>query len=237
MNAALWAEVLKLRRSPVGLVTAFAMVLGVVTLLGGITIGLRAGNPELVNKAGSAASLDWAGLQLGAVQVVAVAGLLGSGIMLSWIFGREFTEGAISGLFGLPTSRILIAWAKLLAYFLWAIVVSVLLAVGVFILGVLLGYGQPPWGGLITIAVLMFLNSCIAVPIAWVTTLSRSVLAGIGATVGLIIIAQVGVLAGVGAWVPVAAPALWALPTANAELGLVALWLVGFAVLTCRSWA
>lgn len=39
----------------------------------------------------------------------------------------------------------------------------------------------------------------------------RGLLPGIGVTLGLIATAQVMVLAGAGAWFPVAAPALWAM--------------------------
>lgn len=37
-------------------------------------------------------------------QIVSVAALLGTGVAVSWSFGREFTDATLSGLFALPTS-------------------------------------------------------------------------------------------------------------------------------------
>ena len=127
MRAAMRVEALKLTHSLVGLIATLAVVAGMLALLGGITAGVAGGNPELVAKAGPAGTLNWDGLLAGAAQITAVASILGFGIVLSWMFGREFTEGTVTGLFALPVSRTRIALAKLTVYALWATVVSVAL--------------------------------------------------------------------------------------------------------------
>ncbi len=53
----------------------------------------------------------------------------------------------------------------------------------------------------------------IATPAAWAATLGRSVLAGIGTTIAILVASQVSVIAGSGGWLPFAAPALWAINT------------------------
>lgn len=238
MNAAIRVELLKLKRSPVIIVATAALILGILALLGGITLGLKTGNPQLIAKAGPAATLDWAGLLLAAYQVISAACLLGFGVVISWIFGREFTDSTISGLFGLPTSRSEIAGAKFVVYLIWCLIVSVALTLGLLLFGVICNYGMPPIPGLLKVTGLSFFSALAAVPVAWVTTLSRSVFAGVGTVIGLVVTAQIGALLGVGSWLPTAAPALWALSlsTGWTVIAVAVPWAVIFAVVCCRSW-
>jgi ABC-2 type transport system permease protein len=143
MNGVIRVEALKLVRSPVGMIGTLALVLGTLALLGGITAALAGGNPELTAKVGAAATLDWAGLLATAAQITAAGALLGFGIVLSWMFGREFADGTITGLFALPVSRARIAFAKLVVYAAWTVAVCLILTVGIFGLGLVLGYGIP----------------------------------------------------------------------------------------------
>lgn len=244
MNAALRVEALKLTRSPVGTIGTLALIAGTLALLGGITAALASGEPGLAAKVGSAATLDWDGLLAGATQITAAGGLLGFGIVLAWMFGREFADGTITGLFALPVSRGRIALAKLTVYAAWAFMVSVTLTLGVLALGLVLGYGVPTtdaWVALVRHGVLTVLTATIAVPVAWIATLARSLLAPIGCAIGLVIVAQTGALAGAGAWMPLAAPALWAMSNGGAvsvaQLALAGALGVVFAVLTCVAWA
>ena len=244
MKAAVRVETLKLTRSPVGVIGTIALVAGTFALLGGITAAVAQGNPDLTAKAGPAAELTWHGLISGAVQITVAAGFLGFGVVLAWIFAREFTDGTITGLFALAISRQRIALAKLTVYALWVAMVSLALMVGLLAMGLVLGYGAPDadtWVGLGRVGVLALLTGALAVPVAWVATLSRSLLAGVGTAIGLVIIAQVGALAGAGGWMPFAAPALWAMSNGTVVtfaqlavcvgLALVSAWLV------CGSWS
>lgn len=244
MRAAIRAESLKLTHSLVGVIATLGVVMGMLALLGGITAGVSGGNPELVAKAGPAGALNWGGLLAGAAQITAVASILGFGIVLAWMFGREFSEGTITGLFALPVSRVRIALAKLTVYALWAMVVSIVLTVGVLILGLALGYGSPnaeTWAALGRLFILALLSAGIAVPIAWVATLTRSLLAAVGCTVALVVIAQVGALAGVGGWMPLAVPALWAMSSGTAvtstQLTLTLAVPLVSVLLSCMTWS
>lgn len=71
--------------------------------------------------------------------------------------------------------------------------------------------------------------------------LGLGVLFGYGGAIALVIIAQIGSLAGTGGWMPLAAPALWAM-SAGTAVNTVQLFLttalgVIFGVLTCATWA
>lgn len=244
MKTAIRVEALKLTHSPVGVITTLAVALGTVALLAGITAGVAGGNPEVIAQAGPAATLDWRGLLAGATQITAVVSILGFGIMLAWMFGREFVEGTVAGLFALPASRATIALAKLTVYLLWAVIVSAALALGVLVLGLAFSYGLPSpegWAGLGRLFVLGVLSTGLAVPIAWIATLTRSLLAAIGGTIGLIVTAQVGALMGVGSWIPFAAPALWAMSDGAAvtavQLGMTLTVPLVFVVLSCAAWS
>ncbi|MGC5617731.1 ABC transporter permease [Georgenia sp. Z1491] len=244
MNAAFRVETLKLTRSLVGVIATLAIVLGMVGLLGGITAGVAGGNPEMIAQAGPAASLDWGGLLAGAAQITAVTALLGFGIVLAWMFGREFSDGTITGLFALPVGRTRIALAKLTVYLLWAMLVSTAAVLGVFVLGLLIGYGAPDsgtWAALGRLWALAMFSAGLAIPVAWIATVTRSLLAGVASTIALIVLAQVGALAGAGGWMPLAAPALWAMSDGTAvpptQLALTAGCAVVFIALVCWSWS
>ncbi|MDA2804746.1 ABC transporter permease [Nocardiopsis suaedae] len=244
MITAVRVEALKLARSPVGGTATLALVLGIVVLLAGITAGVAGGDPRLIAKAGPAAALDWEGLVAGAHQIAAAAALLGFGSVLSWMFAREFTDRTITGLFALPVGRGRIALAKLTVHLLWAVLVGLVLPLGVAALGLLLGYGAPTaeaGGALARLSALVALTGILATPVAWIATVTRSLLAGVGGTIALVAIAQVGALAGAGGWMPLAAPALWAMSGGAAvnavQLALVPVFGAAFTVLTCAAWA
>ena len=243
MNAALVVEALKLRRSPVGLLSTCALLAGTLLLLGGITAAVADGNPQIIAKAGPAASLDWSGLTAGAAQITSAGALLTFGVVLAWMFGREFAARTRTGLFTLPVSRGRIALAKLVVYAGWVLLVSITLPLGVLVLGLLLGYGHPEpevWRSIARLCLLAALTGAAATPVAWVTTLARSLLAGVGATILLVVVAQVGVLAGSGGWLPLAAPAVWALTGGQAvdpaQLALTVALALASATLTGTAW-
>lgn len=243
MKAAFYIESLKLARSLVGIVATFVIVFGVICLLGGITAGIVTGNPDLIRKAGTAATLDWSGLLSAATQISTVSMLLGFGIVLAWIFGREFSDHTVTALFALPISLTRIALAKFAVYLTWAFTVSNAVLLVVFALGSLIGYGVPDadaWAAFGRLWVLLMFSIVLVTPVAWIVTLTRSLLAGVASTIVLIVLAQIGILAGIGGWVPPAVPALWALSAGTAvsllQLAFTAGFAAGFAFLVCWSW-
>lgn len=214
MRAAIWAESVKLMSSLAGRVATLAIVVGVVALSGAILAAVSAGNADVIAKLGPAAAADWNGYLLSTAQITAAGGLGGFGIVMAWMFGREFTEGTITSIFGLPMGRATISLAKFIAYALWAITVAILLTAGILAAGIALGLGElgiETAQALLRQTMLTVLTAALAMPIAWATTLFRSVLGGVGATAGLIVVGQFSVLMGAGAWMPLAAPALWAM--------------------------
>lgn len=243
MIPAIHAEALKLTRSLVGRVASLAIVAGIVLLSSAMLAAARAGNVQVVAKLGPDATPDWHGFLSAATQITAAGGLAGFAIVLGWMFGREFTDRAIHGLFALPVTRATIAGAKFLTFGMWAALVALIMPLLLLGTGLILGLGPPDAGaaaGLWRLVGLSLFGMALATPVAWAATLGRSVLAAVGVAIALIVIAQFSVLAGVGGWMPLAAPALWAMSGAQAAtLGQTLLTIPFGAVfvgLTVWSW-
>jgi ABC-2 type transport system permease protein len=219
---ALTIEWTKARHSPVGVVTSLLLVLGTVAVTGAslASVGadgmLAAKSEVLVGDGG------WAGLFGLAGQVVAAGGLLGCGVMVGWLYGREFTDGTVAALFARPVPLRAVAQAKLALYLLWVLAVSSAVTLGVLALGAGLtvsgaegfasgGAARP--AAVLWVATVLWvafvLTGLLALPCAWVATRTGGYLAGVGAAVVLVVLAQMTVLLGAGGWFPFAAPGWW----------------------------
>ncbi|MFF2844690.1 ABC transporter permease [Paenarthrobacter sp. NPDC057981] len=244
LHAALDVEVRKTRSSRTVIAAGAILFLGVSALASGFTLAARSGNQTALAKIGPLASQEgWAGYLSSAHQITAAGSVLAFGIVLSWMYGREFTDGTISGLFALPVRRTTIALAKLIVYAGWSVVVAALLTAALLVLGLALGFGWPQAAeleGLSRLLPLTVLSALIATPAAWSATLGRGLLSGIGLTVGVMAGAQVAVLGGAGPWFPVSAPALWAIAPGTVPPAALALTLaipLVFGGLTLWSWS
>ncbi len=219
-------ETRKARSSRVLWSTGLLLVLGLCGLTATILLAARSGNAQLLAKLGpQAGSGDWPALLSSAAQITSAGGLLAFGVGASWLYGREFADGTVSGLFGLPVSRGRLAGAKLVVFAGWSLVVSALMTVVLLGAGLILGLGVPDGAAVAGLGrqfALGVLTAAIAVPAGWAASLGRGLLPGIAATVGILVLAQVAVLADFASWVPFVAPAFWALqPATSAAILLV----------------
>lgn len=226
LRAAVAVEFRKARASRVLWSTGVLLAVGVTVLAAVMVLAARSGETEILAKLGpQAASGDWPAFLSVAVQVSSAAGVLACGVGISWLFGREFADGTIPGLFGLPVSRSAIAAAKLLVYLVWAVVVALALAVLLLGAGLAVGLGAPDTDALVGLTrqvALGTLTALIAVPCGWAASLGRGLLPGIATAVGILVISQVSVIADVASWVPFVAPAFWAIhPNVETAVALV----------------
>jgi ABC-2 type transport system permease protein len=221
----------------VPLTTALLLIVGVTAICLSATVATASGSPEVIAKLGpSVAAGGWAGYLNAALQVTGAGGAIGCGLLLSWSFGREFSEGTITGLFALPVSRATIAAAKLIVYVIWSVVVAVLATAVLLSGGLAAGLGIPAaadFGVAVRLPLLLVLTAFMAIPVAWVATLSRGILGGIAAEAVLVTSSQVLVFSGSGSWYPPAAPALWTLDPSASAGAAVAIGLVLPAAFTC----
>ncbi len=248
LKAAIATEARKIRTARVPIATLIMLDLGIALICIAAMLGARSHDPELAAKLGPlVAEGGWAGYLSASAQVSAVAGLLGFGMVLAWQFGREFSDGTVTGLFAIPVQRRTLAAAKLLVYLCWAWVVSSGLILALLIGGIGFGLGLPGseiWPLLGRQYGLALLTAGLAIPAAWAATLGRGLLAGIGAIIGVIVLAQVAVFTGFGSWFPFSAPGLWAATAGTDSHSVVNPWQLvlvvpvaaAFAGLTAGSW-
>ncbi|MDR7383646.1 ABC transporter permease [Promicromonospora iranensis] len=217
LGAAFSVEALKLRRSVVARVATLLLVL--LVPLGSVGVVALARSPRAVGataaKLADYATGDLATTHLLAcAQILSVAALVAGGFFLAWSFGRELESGTAGALFGLAVPRGTIALAKCLVALAW-IAVCVVVAVAVTVTAsavVTAGSGASfvgAWAGARTALVAGLLGGGLALPFAWLATVTRSQLGTVGGLVGMVALTQIVVLLGGGSWFPYAAPSLW----------------------------
>jgi ABC-2 type transport system permease protein len=242
LRDAIAVEFRKARSSRVLIWTGLLLAVGVTVLAAAMVAAARTGDTEIVAKIGpEAATGDWSALLAVAVQITAAAGVLAFGVGISWLYGREFADGTIPGLFGLPVGRGAIATAKLLVYLVWAVAATLLEVLLLLVGGLAVGLGAPDSAAIVGLARLLALGALtalIAVPAGWAASLGRGLLPGIGVAVGILVVAQVSVIADFGSWMPFVAPAFWAMhPDIHSTAALVVVPIVpvvfGAATINC----
>lgn len=244
-RAALHVELRKALASRVLATTTILVIGGIAVLAGALVAAATAGNEQILAQLGPLADeTGWSLLTGVTAQITAVGALLAFGVALSWSFGREFTDGTITGLFALPVSRPTIALAKLCIYLLWSTAITLTLTLLVLAAGLILDLGPLDADALSRLArqaALTVLTAMIATPAGWAATLGRGPLPGIAATLVILIAAQVTAIAtpATAAWIPLSAPALWALQPGTVhpgQLATVAIIPILFATLTSHTW-
>jgi ABC-2 type transport system permease protein len=243
LRTALVVESAKARASVVLRSTSVLLVAGVCALCAAMLAAVRAGRTDVTRKLGPAvATGDWDAFLAVATQVTGAAAVLATGVGLAWLVGREFADGTVGGLFGLPVTRGRIAAAKVLVYLGWAAGLGALLPAALLVTGLVSGLGAPDGAaaqGLAREGLLVVLSACVAVPAALAATLGRGLLPGVATTVGVLVVAQVGATLGAGTWFPLTAPALWAIAPATvpgAALATAPLLALAVGALTVLAW-
>ena len=235
-------ETRKLTHSTVARTASIAAVaLVVLTSIGGYAASqLDPASPLAAKAAFLVRAPGWPGYVGLAAMSVGVVMLLATGILVAWSFGREFTDGTVVGLFALPPSPLTTACAKTAALLAWVVamssVCSLLAAAG----GIALGLpASGLWSALASVWTVAVLLGISALPVGWVATVGRGYLAGITAALGIVVVANLAAGFGVGAWIPWAAPVLWATPGEDLHpVSLAAPLLMGLlgGALTLNAW-
>jgi ABC-2 type transport system permease protein len=158
-------------------------------------------------------SADWESLFMILTMGMGIGGIIIFGFIVSWIFGREYSEHTVKDLLSLPTSKSSILNAKFLLYCLWSFALAIVnvilgMAIGVvlrlpgFEFGNILAYLQ---GYFITTLLTVLLGS----PIAFFSLWGRGYLAPLGILVLTVVFSQIIAALGYGHYFPWAVPALY----------------------------
>jgi ABC-2 type transport system permease protein len=217
LRAAVGAELIKVRRSVMLWATAVAFV--VAACVGAFfmfvlqdpararSLGLLGAKAQL-----SGGTADWPGYLSLVAQMVAVGGLLLFGMILIWLFGREFADRTAKDLLAVPTSRAAVVAAKLVVALVWSLLLTVELVVISVALGCVLDLDGWSTRELLRGIAMIFATACLTVLLATTyalaASLGRGYLAAVATLFVTAITAQIVSAVGYGAWFPWAVPSL-----------------------------
>lgn len=248
MRAAVFAEALKLRRSPVILTVSLLVVLAIPAMsYAFFWVAVNGGfGPLAVKSSGLIVGEGWDGYFSSAGQITAAALFIASGVATAWVFGREFIDRTFASLFGMAVGRDTIAYAKFLTTGLWlsAVVLAMVGMVGA--VGLLAGVEVVDLGvgeGLLRLLTIGLLSASLGLTAGLIASLSRGYLLAIGALIFVVAVSQMAVLFGTGGWFPFAVPGLMAGAGAEGvpdvlgiQIALVPLLIALVVVWTARVW-
>lgn len=221
MRQAIRVEWWKVRRSRVTLVaTALMAVLLPAMGIGFYWVAVNGGNGAIAEKAEAfLIGQGWEGYLSLVAQIAAVALLLGTGVVVAWVFGREYIDRTFPSLFARVVSLRTIAVAKYAVMTAWVATLALVVCLATLLLGVVGSVGPFEMGVLVAGAGRLFLVALAAgvlgLTLGLVASVGRGYLPTIGALIVIIAASQVAVLFGTGGWFPYAVPGL--LAVAGAE--------------------
>jgi ABC-2 type transport system permease protein len=219
LSKAIWTESLKAIRSKI-LWISF-LVFSFIAIMIGILVFI-ANHPDLVGdsvvmsaKASMLGNADWPAYFELLYQVVAMIGMIGFGFLISWTFGREYTDRTLKDILALPVSRYAIVLSKFVVITIWSFLLTIIL----FVLAVVTGLAVniPGWMGQTALhAFFIFVSTAmltllIGTPIAFLASCGRGYLLPIGFIILIAIITQFMMVAipGSALYIPWAIPALF----------------------------
>jgi ABC-2 type transport system permease protein len=192
----LWIESRKALRSRMPLFTTVGclfMPLGIAFLI------FVATHPEVSRKLGlvsakanlmAYAATDWPAYLGLTAQIIAAGGFFLFCLILCWVFGREFVDGALKDLLAVPVPRGSILLAKFIVAAAWSAALAVVIFTASLLTGALIGL---PGGSF-----------------AFFASVGRGYLLPIGVAILALIMANLVVVMGWGEYFPWAVPGLFA---------------------------
>jgi ABC-2 type transport system permease protein len=215
--AALWAELLKARRSKVSVLTGAGFM--ILPLVGGLFMIILK-NPERARELGlismkaqlTGGVADWPTLFGFLTLGTAMGGSILFSFITAWVFGREYADHTAKELLAVPTRRTVIVAAKLVLLAVWFQALS--LAVFLLGLGVGVAVNIPGWsaalqrssfGAAMAISLLTFLLMPL---VAYFASAGGGYLPPMGWAFLTLALGQIAIVLGWGDWFPWSVPGL-----------------------------
>jgi ABC-2 type transport system permease protein len=221
LSAMIWVEVRKAIRSRMPLWTAIAscfMPLGIAFLI------FVSKNPEISRQLGlisakadllAFSATDWPSYLGLFGQFIAAAGFFLFVLIISWVFGREFTDGTVKDLLAVPVPRLSILLAKFILVAGWSAALTLVIFIASLVIGVFL---KLPGGSIRVIiqdGALVMVTAGLVIaaimPFAFLASMGRGYLLPLGLAVLTLISANLAVVIGWGEYFPWSVPGLYAL--------------------------
>ena len=219
IRVALWVEFLKIRKSK--MFWATILVFMFVSLMMGLLMFVQI-HPEIAGKLGmigNKATLlrfgepNWENYFTFLNQGFAGIGVVGIGFVVSWVFGREFSENTIKDILVLPISRSYIVISKFIMVVVWSIVLSLVYFITSLLFGLLIEI--PGWSDELVLldfsrySVTSLFTIILSAPVALLASYSRGYMLPMGFVILTLIMANFTGLVGLGPYFPWAIPGLY----------------------------
>lgn len=160
--------------------------------------------------------------------LIAAGGFILFVLIISWVFGREFTDGTLKDMLAVPVQRSSILLAKFVIVAAW----SAMLAIVILIVGLVMGAIIKLPGGSISVifqgSALVVITACLVIvvvmPFALFASVGRGYLLPIGVAVLTLMMTNLVAIAGWGEYFPWAVPGLYA--QGESSLTPISYWIV-----------
>lgn len=194
-------------------------------------------NPEISQKLGlisakadlvAYSATDWPAYLSLFGQFIGAGGFILFILVISWVFGREFTDGTLKDMLAVPVQRGSILLAKFIVVAVWsALLITILLLLGLLMgAWIKLPGGTPGviFQGSLTVLITACGAIMIVLPFALFASAGRGYLLPIGVAVLTLMLTNVMIIAGWGEYFPWAVPGLYA--QGKTTLAPVSFWIV-----------
>jgi ABC-type transport system involved in multi-copper enzyme maturation permease subunit len=156
------------------------------------------------------------------LQGFAGIGLVGTGFVASWLFGREFALGTAKDLLALPVSRTTMVLAKFTVIFFWNAFLGITFYAAGLLFGWIIGLGTVPetvfWNYTNTFAVTLVLSMHLCSVAAFLASSSRGYMLPIGFVILMVIFTNFAGMIGIAPYFPWAVPGLYAVTSSDLHL-------------------
>ncbi len=235
---AVYVEGLKARRSRMLIFSALGFML--LPLAGGFfMIVLK--DPEMARRVGLISAkarllvgvADWPSYLGFLTQAVAGGGIVLFGLIVSWVFGREYSDRTAKDLLALPASRSAIVLSKFVVVAAWSAALTVLICLVGLGIGAAIGFPEAPaqliLQGMGPIALAACMVIALVTPFAFFASAGHGYLAPMGFLFLIVLLAQVIAVAGWGEYFPWSIPGMY---SQGEVLGPVSYVIVGLTSLS-----
>jgi ABC-2 type transport system permease protein len=216
----IWIEGRKAIRSRLPLFTIIGslfMPLGIAFLI------FVSRNPDISRKLGlvsakanlvAYSATDWPAYLGFSAQMIGAGGFILFVMIISWVFGREFSDGTVKDILAVPVQRSNILLAKFFVTAVWSVVVALVMFALSLIMGGLINLPQGSISLLLQgsghMAITISLVIAVILPFGFFASVGRGYLLPIGVAILALIMANVVMIAGWGDYFPWAIPLLFA---------------------------
>ena len=165
-------------------------------------------------KTGMFVDYEWNGFFMAVLQAGAGLGMVGSGFVISFVFGREYSENTMKDLLALPTQRWKIVSAKFIISFMWSLLLLMVMLLVVLVSGWILDLQaevQLVWDMSMKFMLMSLMTVMITAPFAILASVFKGIMAPLAACIIALIVGNLVTTIGMGPFFPWTIPALSAL--------------------------